>query len=83
MILNHRKLGNEYQFLTLIKNEPPYTAKYQPTLDFKEKMELLVVHALIILGRMVYIQCFKNDVKIDNVFTRMSIGGSGQMFNKH
>lgn len=33
-ILNHRKKGNGYQFLTLMKGDPTHDAEWQPTSDF-------------------------------------------------
>ena len=36
-ILNHRKRGRGYQFLTLMKGEPHHDAKWQPTSDFVDK----------------------------------------------
>jgi len=33
-ILNHRKRGRGYQFLTLMKGSPEYDAEWQPSMDF-------------------------------------------------
>ncbi len=36
-ILNHRKRGKGYQFLTLMKGSPTYDAEWQPSRDFIDK----------------------------------------------
>lgn len=36
-ILNHRKRGRGYQFLTLMKESPTHDAEWQPTTDFVDK----------------------------------------------
>ena len=33
-ILKHRKIGNGFQFLTLMKGDPTHDAEWQPTRDF-------------------------------------------------